>query len=92
MDGTALHGVDSSGIDAGMAENIGKSDDVPFNAIVSPCKQVPQIMRKYLFSAHPRGCAELFHFCPDVAAVYGIPAGRNEDAPLPDFLLTGIFQ
>ena len=49
-------------------------------------------MRKHLFSAHPCGGAEFFHFRPDVAAVYRVSIGSDKDTALPDFLLASIFQ
>jgi len=80
MDGAAFHGVDSGGIDAGMAQNVRQADDILFQTVKGPGEQMPQIVRKYLFSAYPCGTAEFFHFCPDVAAVQRLAACRNEDA------------
>ena len=45
-----------------MAQDIGQADDVPLLAVIDPGEEMPQIMRKDLFSAHPGGGAEFFHF------------------------------
>ena len=92
MDISAFHGIDPGGVDTGMAQDVRQSDDILFQTVISPGKQMPQIMRKYLFSAHLGGVAEFFHFCPDVAPVQRLALRCDEDASGANLMIFCVFQ
>ena len=51
-------------------EDIGELGDILFKLVKCSCKQVTQIMRKYLVRIDVSLFAQGFHFSPDVCAVY----------------------
>lgn len=46
MNRPALHCVDTGSVDIGVPQNIGQAGHILFHAIIRPCKQMPEIMRK----------------------------------------------
>ena len=84
MFGSGGHDVDARGVDAAVAEQIGKLGDVLLYLIKSPGKELPQIVRKHLVRIYVCLCAKPLHGCPDVAAVQRLAGSGSEDAPASD--------
>ena len=88
---STLHRVDARRVDAAVTEDIRKANDVMLDTVIQSGKQMSQVMWKYFLSAHFRGVAEFFHFCPYIAAIQKLPAGRDKYTSVADPLLFCIF-
>ena len=64
--------INSCGVDAAVTENVGKLDDVLFDAVKHAGEKVAQVVRKYFLRIDVRGFAQGFHFTPDVCAAYRV--------------------
>lgn len=66
MFGAAFEGVDASGVDAGVAEQVGEAQKVFFGGIESAGKKMAQVVGKDFFRCDAGLSAEGFHGAPDV--------------------------
>ena len=71
---SAVHRVNAGGTQAAVPQEVCKTDDILFNAVKCPCKQMAQVMRKHLLIANARLLAERFHFLPYIASVKWLAA------------------
>lgn len=62
----AFGGIDAGGVNAGMAQNVGQSGQIPLQTLECPREQMPQIVRKHLACRYTRRAAEGFHLPPDI--------------------------
>ena len=69
----AFCGVDSGCIDTAVAQDIRQTHYIFLYAVIRACKQMPQVMGKYLFLRHPCRLTQLFHIRPDVGPVKRSP-------------------
>lgn len=76
----ADHSVDPGGVDVGMAEDVGESDDVPLLFIVGNGEEVTEIVREDFFPEDTGGACEGLHPAKDVAAVNRSSGSGDEDA------------
>lgn len=72
MDGTAFHGINSSGIDIGMAKNICQSAQILFQRIIGSGEKMAQIVWEYFAWLHAGALAKCLHIPPDIGAVKGL--------------------
>lgn len=84
--------IDTRRIDAGVSQDIRQFRDILFHIIISPRKQVAQIVGKYLSGAYARFPAQRFHLSPDIAPVPGFPALCHKDRAGTDFLSADILS
>ena len=82
----------SSGVDAAVAENIGKFGNILLNAVKRAGKQVSKIVRKDLVRVDICLCTKTFHLPPDVCPADGFAVTSNKDRPCCDMLFFGILQ
>ena len=68
MLGGSRRGVNSCGVDAGVAENIGKLCNILFHSVKGSCKKMPQIMGVNLSGRNMCITTEIFHIAPYIMA------------------------
>ena len=59
-----FHGVDASGVNAAVSEDIGESYYILLDSVIGAGKEVAEVMRKDLFFGYSCFAAELFHVRP----------------------------
>ena len=74
--------IDTRGINACVAEDIGKAYDVLFDAVEGAREQVPQIVRKDLTWQHVCLLAKAFHHAPYVMPADRVAVSCDKDASL----------
>ena len=79
--------INSRGVDAGVAQNIGKLGDIPFNLIKNSRKEMPQIVRKDLLRIDICRPAQRLHLTPNIGAAHRLAASCNENRTVRNFLL-----
>ena len=83
-------GVDPSGVDAGVSQNICQPTDILGCLVVQAGKQVPQVVGKYFPDTHIGLFAQCFHPMKNIASVHRFPASGYKDASTADSTLSGI--
>ena len=78
--------IDARGVDAGVAEDVGKLGNVLFDMIKRTREQMPQIVRKHLTFQHVCLLAQRFHQSPHVIAADRLAAARDKNAALFNFV------
>ena len=66
---SAFHCVNARRVDAAVTEYIGKAYDVFLQRVECPRKQMPEVVRKHLWTRHSRAVAQLLHIRPNIASV-----------------------
>jgi len=59
-----FHGVDASGVDATVSEDIGESYYIFWDRVIGAGEEVAEVVRKDLFFGYSCFAAELFHVRP----------------------------
>ena len=79
VDFPAFHCVYAGGVDARMAEDVGKADDVLLYAVIRSGEQVTEIVREYFFLADVGRRAQFFHIRPYIRSVkrVAVPSHKN---------------
>lgn len=84
--------INSSGVDAAVAEDIGELGNILLDAVKRAGKQVTKVMRKDLARVDVRVPAKLFHFAPDVRAADGLARFGNENCTVVVMVTLCVFQ
>ena len=84
--------IDTRRIDAGVSQDIRQFRDILFHIIISPRKQVAQIVGKYLSGAYARFPAQRFHLSPDITPVPGFPALCHKERAGTDLFSAHLFS
>ena len=64
MFGACGNDIDSCGIDAAVAKNIGKLGNILLDAVEHPCKQVTEIVREHIIRIDICILTQIFHIPP----------------------------
>ena len=86
------HQVDTSGFNAGMAQDVRQLCNVLVDPVINRGKQMPEIMGKYLGGLHIGFLTEPLHLSPDLASPHGLSASGEKNLARGDFLLFRVFQ
>ena len=84
--------INSCGIDAAVAENIGELCYIPFYCIGNTGEQMAQVMRKHLLRIYVCLLAKGFHFTPDICAAYRFACACYKNRTAVNFLLRCIAE
>ena len=74
-----FYSVDTSSFNAGMTQNIGKSDNILLQTVICSCKQVTEVVRKNLILWHSGGFAKIFKHFPYIAPVKRFSVSAYKD-------------
>ena len=64
-----LHGINARGVDARVAEELGKAQEVLMHRVIRPREKVAEVMRKDLLLRNVRLFAKCLHRTPDIEPV-----------------------
>ena len=78
------HRVNPGRTDTGMPQQIHQPHHVFLDAVKNSCKQVAEIMGKYLRRIHPGLSSKLLHPLIDIASVHQLPVPCDENASASD--------
>ena len=92
MGGAGLQGVDAGGVDAAVAQDIGKAGQVLLHLIEGPGEEVPEVVGKDLPRRHPGLPAETFHLPPEVGPVQWPAVLGDKQGPGTDVDSLGVVQ
>lgn len=81
MNRAAFHGINSSGIDIGVAENIRQPAQILFQSIIGSGEKMAQVVWEYLAWFHAGALAKGLHVPPDIGAVKGLARFCDKDRP-----------
>ena len=84
--------VDPCGIDTAVSEDIRKVADVFMYAVVGAREEMAEVMWECFLQCNACFFGVLFHFRPDVAAVYRVSVFRDEDCAAPDVVLFAVVE
>ena len=84
--------IDACGLDRAVTEHIGELGDVLGGAVVYPCEQMPEVVRKHLAAVNVCLLANCFHFAPDLFSGNAVTAFGDEKFTGSDFVFLGVFQ
>ena len=90
MDLAGFHGVDSCGVDTGMAKDIRQTYDILLDVIVGARKQMAKIVGKDLLRGYTGKCAQALHVCPDIGSIQRISVFTDENGAAFSFLIPQI--
>ena len=82
--------IDACGLDGGMAEHVGESDDISVFLIKTDGEEMAQIVRKYFFSSDAGLLTEAFHLGPDLVSCAGFSTHGAKNGAVGDFLFVDI--
>ena len=92
MLGTGGADVDARGVDAAVSQQIRQLRQIAVQPVERPGEQVAEVVGKHLLVGYPGGTAEGFHLPPDVAAVKGRAAARDEHGAVGDAVLLHVAE
>ena len=84
--------VDTGGVDAAVAQQVGQLGQVLVQPVERAGEQVAEVVGKHLFVGDAGGAAQGLHLAPDVAAVQGCAAAGDEHRAEGDAVLLHIAQ
>ena len=79
VDLSAFHRINACGVDACVAENVGKANDILLHRVIGACKEMAQVVRKDLLFGHTRSGTQFFHIRPDVGPIQRLSVLRYEN-------------
>ena len=90
--GPRLHRINASRVDAAVSQNVRQPDDILFQRVVGPGKEMAKIVGKYLALRHAGLPAQRLHIVPDIAPVQRLAVSGHKNRPGGDFLRPRVLQ